>query len=147
MSDLKVVKTLSGFSCAHRLWTADSHCSFIHGYDRKFDLEISAHTLDDNGWVYDFAGFKQVKKALEDQFDHTLCISRDDPHVDTLRALDQDGAVDLRLMDHPGIEGAVDWARNYIGPMVMGHTDGRAWLSGVTCWENAKNRVTWSETA
>ena len=143
-SNLTVKKVLRGYSCAHRQWNADSHCKFVHGYDRTFMLGISADTLDKQGWVFDFGGFGPVKKLLADQFDHTLCIAYDDPQRSAFETLHQAGAVDLRIMDSPIIEGGVLWVREHVGALIAELTLGRCWLSEVECHENEKNSVHWS---
>ena len=140
---LSVTKSLGGFSTAHRLHTADSHCRFIHGYERTVELTVTAEELDDNGWVIDFAAFKDYREMLAQQFDHKLVVSNSDPELGVMMTLDQLGICSLVTMDHPGIEGMVDWVVTNIGPAIIGDTDGRCWLTAVTCRENAKNAVTW----
>lgn len=141
MGKFRVQKTLTGFSCAHRQWKADSHCSFVHGYDRSFTFWIEADELDSNGWVFDFGGFRLVRKALEDQFDHTLVLASDDPSLDAFRLLHADGVVNLKIMDHPGMEGAASWVFSKAGIMVSQQTAGRATLVGVEARENDRNAV------
>lgn len=143
MTALEVTKTLTGFSCAHRLHTADTHCRYIHGYDRTFVLTVGAVELDANGWVYDFGGFKTIRDMLEVQFDHTLCVSADDPLLHALQDVDVMGGCDLRVMDHPGIEGAVQWCVDELDPYLEATTDGRCFLAAVSVAENAKNRIDW----
>ena len=51
MSTYKVVKTYghdNGFSCAFRQWSAESHCSYIHGYSLGFTVTIGSDKLDVN---------------------------------------------------------------------------------------------------
>ena len=66
-------------SCAFRQPQAESHCKFIHGYRLKAKFWFTADKLDKNHWVVDFGGLKELKKLLENQFDHTTCIAFDDP--------------------------------------------------------------------
>ena len=74
-------------SCAFRQPKATSHCRFLHGYRLTAKFWFASETLDQNNWVVDFGGLRELKKLLQDQFDHTTCISADDPHVDHFKKL------------------------------------------------------------
>ena len=83
-----------GLSCVYRQAKAGSHCRHLHGYALEFEITIGAHRLDECGWVYDFGNFKHVKEWLQSQFDHTLLVAHDDPHIHILTSL-ADDVVDL----------------------------------------------------
>ena len=106
-------------SCAFRQPLADSHCRFLHGYRLKAKFWFEADQLDENNWVVDFGGLKELKKLLENQFDHTTCIARTDPKVDMFKQMRDAGVCDLRLMDGVGIEKFAEWchsaADNFVG--------------------------------
>ena len=75
-----------GLSCAFRQWKAThSHCRWIHGYALAVKFTFGAHKLDDRNWVQDFGGLKDIKQWLKQMFDHTLCISEDDPELDKFK--------------------------------------------------------------
>lgn len=76
-----------GLSACFRQWKAKSHCRFLHGYPLSFKLTFSANHLDENNWVIDFGGLKEVKQWLCDTFDHKLVIAADDPNREQLEAL------------------------------------------------------------
>lgn len=79
----------TGFSCCFRQWRAEhSHCRFLHGYALSVRFIFIARNLDKHGWVMDFGGLKQVKAWLQQNFDHKILLSADDPS----RALFQDMA-------------------------------------------------------
>lgn len=61
-----------GLSCAFRQPTATSHCNMIHGYALSFQFTFGCGALDENNWVVDFGGLKELKEWLEFSFDHTL---------------------------------------------------------------------------
>ena len=91
MSTYKVVKTYGhdkGFSCAFRQWSADSHCSYIHGYSLGFIITLSANKLDEKNWVYDFGNFSFLENWLRDHFDHTLLVAMNDPYIDEIKSLE-----------------------------------------------------------
>jgi len=91
MSTYKVVKTYGhdkGFSCAFRQWSADSHCSYIHGYSLGFIITLGTNELNEKNWVYDFGNFIFLEKWLRDHFDHTLLVATNDPHIDEIKSLE-----------------------------------------------------------
>ena len=106
-------------SCAFRQPKAKSHCRFIHGYRLTAKFWFAANELDENNWVVDFGGLKELKNLLQKQFDHTTCISRTDPKLDEFKRLEQAGVCDLRIMDGVGIEKFAEWchaaADNFVG--------------------------------
>jgi 6-pyruvoyltetrahydropterin/6-carboxytetrahydropterin synthase len=55
-------------STAFRQPNADSHCKFIHGYQLKAELTFGCKQLDNNNWVFDFGGLKQLKAIFNNQF-------------------------------------------------------------------------------
>ena len=101
----KSTKRFTGFPCTHRQWRAESHCRFVHGYSREFYFEFAASELTKEGWVVDFGGLKELKKWLEYVFDHTFLVAQDDPELETFKDLDKRGAIMLRVLPNPGMEG------------------------------------------
>lgn len=127
-------------SCAFRQWKADSHCKFIHGYRLQAKFWFGTSFLDDRNWVVDFGGLKELKKVLEHQFDHTLCVSADDPLLDKFQQLHKDGACDLRIMTKGvGIERTAEWCFDVADSHVRGITNNRCWVERVEVWEHDKN--------
>jgi len=61
-------------------------------------------TLDKRNWVQDFGGLKEVKKFLEQTFDHATVVARDDPEYDTFVMLDAKGIIRLVVLPHVGCE-------------------------------------------
>jgi len=107
-------------SCAFRQPKAKSHCRFVHGYRLTAKFWFAANELDENNWVVDFGGLKELKTLLHNQFDHTTCISATDPKLDEFKRLEQAGVCDLRIMDDGvGIEKFAEWchaaADNFVG--------------------------------
>ena len=106
-------------SCAFRQPKATSHCRFLHGYQLTAKFWFVANELDENNWVVDFGSLKELKKLLQQQFDHTTCIARTDPKLDEFKRLEQAGVCDLRVMDGVGIEKFAEWchgaADNFAG--------------------------------
>jgi 6-pyruvoyltetrahydropterin/6-carboxytetrahydropterin synthase len=127
-------------SCAFRQWKADSHCKFVHGYRLSAKFWFGCVGLDDKNWVVDFGGLKDLKNLLEQQFDHTLCISADDPLLDMFKQLHQAGGCDLRIMEKGvGIERFAEYCFNIADSYIREKTVGRCWVEKVELWEHEKN--------
>jgi 6-pyruvoyltetrahydropterin/6-carboxytetrahydropterin synthase len=100
----KTYGTDRGLSCCFRQWRAThSHCSTLHGYSIGIKLIFEAETLDDKNWAMDFGGLKKFKAWADWQFDHTLVIAKDDPELETFKALDGKVAT-VRIVDAVGCE-------------------------------------------
>ena len=114
----KTYGTDRGLSCCFRQWKADhSHCSTLHGYSIGIKLIFKSETLDEKNWVMDFGGLKAFKAWADHMFDHTMLIAKDDPHIETFKALNRidggfnnNGVVDLRLVDAVGCEAFAELA-------------------------------------
>jgi len=127
-------------SCAFRQPQAESHCKFIHGYRLKAKFWFTADKLDKNHWVVDFGGLKELKKLLENQFDHTTCIAFDDPKRAVFESLHGEGILDLRIMPRgTGIERIAEWCYEAANNHVIKLTDGRCKCSKVEVWEHENN--------
>jgi len=133
-------------SCAFRQWKADhSHCKFIHGYRLVAKFWFAASELDNKNWVVDFGGLKQLKEALEKQFDHTFCVAGDDPLLSYFKQLHDLGAVDLRVMQNGvGIERTAEWCYNTADKIIKEITNGRCCVEKVEVWEHEKNSAIYS---
>lgn len=137
--NFKSTKRFSGFPCTHRQWRADSHCRFVHGYSREFYFEFGANELTKEGWVVDFGGLKELKKWLEHMFDHTFLVAQDDPQMDAFKKLDADGAIQLRVLPNPGMEGTALFVYEEAMKILKKLYGDRAWITLVEVSENEKN--------
>jgi 6-pyruvoyltetrahydropterin/6-carboxytetrahydropterin synthase len=135
----KSTKIIELGSCAFRQPTATSHCRFLHGYRLTAKFWFEADSLDQNNWVVDFGGLKDLKTILQDQFDHTTCISRVDPKLDEFKRLEQAGVCDLRIMDGVGIEKFAEWCWSVANTHVEKITDNRCRCVKVEVFEHENN--------
>lgn len=126
-------------SCAFRQPQADSHCRFLHGYRLTAKFWFAAKHLDQNNWVVDFGGLKGLKKMMQDQFDHTTCISRTDPKLAVFKKLNEEGVCDLRIMDGVGIEKFAEYCHTVADNYVDELTDGRCNCTKVEVFEHENN--------
>lgn len=135
----KSTKRFTGFPCTHRQWRAESHCRFVHGYSREFYFEFAASELTKEGWVVDFGGLKELKKWLEHVFDHTFLVAQDDPELATFQELDKRGAIMLRVLPNPGMEGTAYYVYQEASRILEKLYGKRAWITKVVVSENEKN--------
>ena len=141
----KSTKRFGPITTGHRQWRDDGHCSYIHGYGRHVRLTFEASTLDKCGWVMDFGDLKDVKKWVEEQWDHRLLIAHDDPLVGLFEGLHKVGGVNLNVMPEgygPGIEDSCKWVYDWVNPMIQEKTNGRVWIDKVRVYEHENN---WAE--
>lgn len=132
-------KTFRNFPCAHRKWRHAGHCAFVHGYARDFIVWFESDARDDNGFVMDFGGLKEVRAWLEDRFDHTLLLDADDPLLADFRALEQKGAAKLTVFEDVGMEGTAKFFYDWLQPWVHARTGGRVWVASIEVRENENN--------
>ena len=93
-----------GFSCCFRQWRAESHCRLLHGYSLAFKFVFESQTLDVRNWAVDFGGLKSLKSLLEDTFDHTLLVAKDDPEKELFLQLDGAGVARVVMVENSGCE-------------------------------------------
>lgn len=132
-------KTFADLPCAHRQWRHDGHCAFVHGYSRSFYFEFAAAELSETHFVVDFGGLKPLRAWLEAWFDHTLLLCEDDPLLPAFRALEAQGAADLRVLPSVSMEYCARLAWAQANALLREQSGGRAWCEAVECRENPKN--------
>jgi 6-pyruvoyltetrahydropterin/6-carboxytetrahydropterin synthase len=129
----------AGFSCCFRQWRADSHCRFLHGYALQFKMVFASQELDTRNWVVDFGALKPVKKWLEEMFDHTTLVAKDDPEIDFYRQMVGRGLVQLREVESTGCEATAKMVFNYVELWLHSRYAGRVWLESVEVSEHEGN--------
>lgn len=130
----KTYGTDRGLSCCFRQWrSTHSHCSLLHGYSIGIKLIFESETLDSRNWVMDFGGLKAFKEWSEWQFDHTLIIAKDDPHINKFKELAklgkqaEGGVCDLRIVDAVGCEKFAELAYRTMDEILAAYQEGRGW--------------------
>jgi 6-pyruvoyltetrahydropterin/6-carboxytetrahydropterin synthase len=140
MSNFQSAKILDLGSCAFRQPNAKSHCRWLHGYRLQAKFWFACDELDDNNWVVDFGSLKGLKQKLEKQFDHTTCISADDPSLTYFKDLASEDICDLRIMENGvGIERFAEYCFDVSNHTIRSMTKGRCWVDRVEVWEHEKN--------
>lgn len=135
---------IDAFPCAYRQWRADSHCNKIHGYSFSFKFYFGTNDLDVRNWAADYGGLGDLKKILEDQFDHTLLMSEDDPECNTYKLLQDKGIAKVTILPRLGCEGIADMLYKYVNGVYIpdmwgpGEAD-RLWCYKVSVRETQAN--------
>ncbi len=145
MATYQSTKLIELGSCAFRQWKASSHCKYIHGYQLKAKFWFETETLDDKNWVVDFGGFKELEKILKNQFDHTVCLDKEDPLLDKFKHLADIGGCDLRIMDGVGIEKTAEWCFKAAKEFVSNLTYRRCRVTKVEVWEHDRNSAIYED--
>tara|TARA_X000000950_G_scaffold21304_1_gene22939 strand:- start:11874 stop:12341 length:468 start_codon:yes stop_codon:yes gene_type:complete len=135
-----------GLSCAFRQWRAThSHCSLIHGYSLGFKLVFECESLDERNWVMDFGGLKKFKNWLEDMFDHKLVIAKDDPKLEELKKLEEQGLAEIRIVNSVGAERFAEMAWHKMAEILIQQVEDNSSLNptvkvkSVECFEHGAN--------
>ena len=109
-------KRIGPISTGHRQWKDKGHCSFVHGYGRYVEFTFACDERDEKGWVMDFGDLRDVKKWLEDEWDHRLLLAHDDPLLEEFKKIDKIGGCNLNIMpkgyDDP--KEIIDFIEKYI---------------------------------
>ena len=137
------------FPCAYRQWRADSHCNVIHGYCFSMRFFFGTDHLDVRNWVADYGGMGELKQFLDDQFDHTLLVAEDDPHIDWYKEAKKKGIANVITLPKLGCEGLSDQLYKYVNGIFIpdmwgpGEAD-RLWCYRVEVRETQSN-MAWRE--
>ena len=105
---------IDAFPCAYRQWRADSHCHLNHGYSFSMKFFLGTTDLDGRNWAADDGGLKELKKILEDQFDHTTLVAQDDPELEFYKEMERRKLAKLTILPRLGCEGLSDMLYKYV---------------------------------
>ena len=148
MGKFQSSKVFDGFSTVFRQWRAkETHCSFLHGYGISFKVYFEGD-LDHRNWVWDFGGMKRAKTQIDGMspkawmdymFDHTLICAEDDPALPEWERLNEEGIIQLRVVEATGAEKFAEYIFNKINNFVLEETEGRVKVTKVKFAEHGKN--------
>lgn len=145
-------KMFDNYSVAIRQHKAShSHCNKLHGYAFKFKVWFSSDSLDDMNWIVDFGGFKDaplgngLKSWMDDMFDHTLLIEKDDPYLDFFESAAMEGLCKLKVMDKMGAESLAKLVLEKFNDVLSKTDAGRCRVIKVECFENEKNSAIYEQ--
>jgi len=152
-------KIFDNYSVALRQHKAShSHCQLLHGYALKFKVWFASQTptdenngLDDMNWIVDYGGFKTPPKGnglkdwMNDMWDHTLLIEKDDPYLDFFQSAAMEGLAKLHVMDKMGAESCAKLVFDKFNDVLSKTDGGRCKVIKVECWENDNNSSIYEE--
>lgn len=142
MGRFQSTKVFDNFSVALRQHkAAHSHCRYLHGYAFKIKVWFSAETLDEMNWIVDFGLFSRngMKEWLGYMFDHTTLIEKDDPQLESFKALEELGLCQLRILDKMGAESLSKLIFDQFTDRFSKTEGGRVRVDKVELFENEKN--------
>jgi len=158
MAKYQSTKIFDNYSVAIRQWRAQhSHCQLLHGYALKFKVWFEAKDtsendgLDEMNWIVDYGGFKDapigngLKAWMDDMWDHTLLIEKDDPQLETFQVLEELNLAKLVIMDKMGAESCAKLVFNHFNERLSLTDGGRCKVVKVECFENDKNSSIYRE--
>jgi 6-pyruvoyltetrahydropterin/6-carboxytetrahydropterin synthase len=145
-------KKFDNFSVALRQWKAQhSHCQLLHGYALKFKIWFASNEpdidkqLDEMNWVVDYGSFKKpphgngLRQWLDDTFDHTTLIEKDDPYLDFFQTAAMEGLMKVIVMDKMGAESCAKLVFDKFNEVLSKTDAGRCKVIKVECFENDNN--------
>jgi 6-pyruvoyltetrahydropterin/6-carboxytetrahydropterin synthase len=116
----------------------------IHGYSFTMKFYFGTNSLDARNWCADYGGLKELKKILEDQFDHTLLVAEDDPELDFYKEMEKRKLAKLTILPKLGCEGLADQLYKFVNGVYIpdywgqGEAD-RLWCFRVEVRETQSN--------
>ena len=110
-----------------------------HYASQKLDNNSETTELDENSWVYDFGSFKEIRKWVKDNFDHTLLIAKDDPEKDFLMSFDDKKIAKVIELPDVGCEKFAEYTYNFVSEYISSETSGRVKLISVEVFEHGAN--------
>jgi 6-pyruvoyltetrahydropterin/6-carboxytetrahydropterin synthase len=90
--------------------------------------------LDVRNWAADYGGLKELKAFLEDLFDHTLLVSKDDPEFETFKMLEEKKLAKLTILPKVGCEGLSDMLYKYVNGVYIPDMWGSAEADRLWCY-------------
>jgi len=155
MAKHQSTKLFDGFSTVFRQWRAeDTHCKFLHGYGVSFKVWFEGE-LDYRNWIWDFGGMKRAKSKIDGMsakdwmdytFDHTLIASEDDPYLENLKKMDEEGIIQLRILPSVGAEKFAEYVFKKLNRFCAEETGGRVSIAKVEFMEHGKNSAIYKST-
>ena len=125
---------VDAFPVAYRQHKADSHCNLIHGYAFSMKFWFGTNDLDARNWAADYGGLKELKSVLQDQFDHTLLVAEDDPHLETYKLLQEKNMARLTILPKLGCEGLADQLYRFVNGVYIPDYWGQAEAERLWCY-------------
>jgi 6-pyruvoyltetrahydropterin/6-carboxytetrahydropterin synthase len=85
------------------------------------------------------------KDFFAHMLDHTTIVAKDDPYLETFQKMDEDGIIQLRIMDAVGCEQFAKYLYDIINRFLDGETEGRVKAVKVEVYEHERNSASYGE--
>lgn len=147
-------KWFDNYSVAIRQWKAQhSHCQLLHGYSFEFKVwfeskeELEENQLDEMNWIVDYGIFSRngLKEWMNDMFDHTTIIEKDDPQLESFKYMQELNTMKLIVVDRIGAESMAKLVFDKFNDWFSKNEGGRVKVVKVECFENKKNSSVYYE--
>ena len=140
-----ITKRYTNLKAAHRQWKHPGHCAGIHGENWTIDFTFKSDTLDNQNFVIDFGNLGALKKFLEDNFDHTLLLDKDDPCLPDLQLLVFRYPTMAKIVPlaSASAEGIAKFVFDFASDFIHAKTNGRVFLARVEVYEDEKNSASY----
>jgi len=126
---------VDAFPCAYRQWRADSHCNKNHGYSFSMKFYFGTDSLDARNWAADYGGLRELKKILEDQFDHTTLVAEDDPELEFYKEMQNRKLAKLTILPSLGCESLADQLYKYVNGVYIPDLWGQSESDRIWCFK------------
>lgn len=131
---------VDAFPVAYRQWRADDKpgdipgCNKIHGYAFSMRFYFGTNDLDRRNWSIDYGSLGPLKAFLQSQFDHTLLVSTDDPHIAWYDEAERLGIAKVIRLPALGCEALADMLYKYVNGVFIPETYGSGESNRVWCY-------------
>lgn len=132
---------VDAFPVAYRQWKADDKpgnvpgCNKIHGYAFSMKFYFGTNTLDARNWVADYGSLRPLKDFLQDQFDHVLLCSADDPEIEWYKEAQRRGIAKVIVLPKLGCEGLADMLYRYVNGVFIPEQWGSGEADRIWCYK------------
>jgi len=117
MSKFTSTKLFDGYSACFRQWKADgTHCRFLHSYIIKFKLTF----LNDIECIFEsYPHFELFLHSwFKNTFEHKTFVAKDDPYLDKFKQMEDDGIIQLIVLESVGCERFSEYVYNQLQPII-----------------------------
>ena len=111
----------------------------MHGYSLEFEFVFGTDKLDNNNWVVDFGGLKDLEAWLRLNFDHKTLVAYDDPQFSVFQGMHESEAIDMVAVEATGCEMFAKMAMEYASELIEKIYSDRCWVESVTVREHGAN--------
>lgn len=135
-------KTFTDIPFGHRQHQHDGHCAFVHGHNWSVTVTFECSEFDGNGFVIDFGKLGFLKAWIEENLDHAMVFSADDPLREELLAVG--GAWKPYVVENCSCEGIARHLFETFDGLVRAETGGRVHVTLIEVAEDSRNRASYT---